>query len=295
MKNKYNHAIKKMNSTHRGISFIIIFSFMLIVNIVLFVNYIRLKRDINHKESYYKEHLSEYNILFQEANSQQRTLEETKQLKEKTQINIKRTEDELESFEKENNKLIDSLKDLQITLDALSPEIIKQASLKSALEDASDLYEHTKDSIYQSLTISNSYIIKGYDEIDLLKTYLGSNAKLSLCYSSTIDGISSKSFHKRLLKILEAHFDIVELDYGCKELNDSWCYLNFLKVPNGLLLPCLSENFDCDSDIAAKELFEKLFPGNTIIQIFAQPLIKEGGALHCVTWEYIEKKDVACP
>ncbi|OYP70656.1 hypothetical protein CIK92_09230 [Prevotella sp. P4-67] len=105
----------------------------------------------------------------------------------------------------------------------------------------------------------------------------------------------SKSFHRRLLKILEAHFDIVELDYGCKELNDSWCYLNFLKVPNGLLLPCLSENFDCDSDIAAKELFEKLFPGNTIIQIFAQPLIKEGGALHCVTWEYIEKKDVACP
>lgn len=105
----------------------------------------------------------------------------------------------------------------------------------------------------------------------------------------------SKSFHRRLLKILEAHFDIVELDYGCKELNDSWCYLNFLKVPNGLLLPCLSENFDCDSDIAAKELFEKLFPGNTIIQIYAQPLIKEGGALHCVTWEYIEKKDVACP
>ena len=197
MKNKYNHAIKKMNSTHRGISFIIIFSFMLIVNIVLFVNYIRLKRDINHKESYYKEHLSEYNILFQEANSQQRTLEETKQLKEQTQINIKRTEDELESFEKENNKLIDSLKDLQITLDALSPEIIKQASLKSALEDVSDLYEHTKDSIYQSLNISNSYIIKGYDEIDLLKTYLGSNAKLSLCYSSAIDGISSESFHKR--------------------------------------------------------------------------------------------------
>lgn len=105
----------------------------------------------------------------------------------------------------------------------------------------------------------------------------------------------SKKFHRRLLKILEAHFDIVELDYGCKELNDSWCYLNFLKVPNGLLLPCLSENFDCDSDIAAKELFEKLFPGNTIIQIYAQPLIKEGGALHCVTWEYIEKKDVACP
>lgn len=197
MKNKYNHAMKKMNSTHRGISFIIIFSVMVIVNIVLFVNYIRLKRDINQKESIYKENLSEYNILFQEANSQQRTLKETKQLKDQTQRNIKRTEDELESLEKENNILLDSLKDLRITLDALSPEIIKQASLKSALEDVSDLYEHTKNSLYQSLTISNSYIIKGYDEIDLLKSYLGSNAELSLCYSSSIDGISTEMFHKR--------------------------------------------------------------------------------------------------
>lgn len=197
MKNKYNHAMKKMNSTHRGISFIIIFSVMVIVNLGLFVNYIRLKRDINQKESIYKENLSEYNILFQEANSQQRTLKETKQLKDQTQRNIKRTEDELESLEKENNILLDSLKDLRITLDALSPEIIKQASLKSALEDVSDLYEHTKNSLYQSLTISNSYIIKGYDEIDLLKSYLGSNAELSLCYSSSIDGISAEMFHKR--------------------------------------------------------------------------------------------------
>lgn len=105
----------------------------------------------------------------------------------------------------------------------------------------------------------------------------------------------AKSFHRRLLKILEAHFDVVELDYGCKEFNDSWCYLNFLKVPNGILLPCLSEHLDSECDLAAKELFEKLFPGNEIIPIYAQPLIKLGGALHCVTWEYIEKPNVACP
>lgn len=197
MKNKYNNVLKKKNSTHRGISFIIIFTVMVIVNIVLFANYIRLKRDIYNKESIYQSNVNEYNILFQEANSQQRTLKETKQLKEQTQRNIKKTEDELDSLEKENNKLLDSLKDLRITLDALSPEIIKQASLKLTLEDVSDLYEHTKDSIYKSLSIRNSYIIKGYDEIDLLKSYLGSNAKLSLCYSSAIDGKSAELFHKR--------------------------------------------------------------------------------------------------
>lgn len=99
---------------------------------------------------------------------------------------------------------------------------------------------------------------------------------------------SDKAFHKRLLKILEAKFDVVLLDLDCKEDKDSWCYLNFLRVGNGILLPCLSENKDSENDIAALKTFEKLFPDLEIIPIYAKPLIKEGGALHCVTWEYIE-------
>lgn len=105
----------------------------------------------------------------------------------------------------------------------------------------------------------------------------------------------AKSFHRRLLKILEAHFDVVELDFGCYDFNKSWWYLNFLKVPNGLLLPCISEKFDSECDIAAKEMFGKLFPGNKIVPIYAQPLIKKSGALHCVTWEYIHKENVSLP
>ncbi len=100
----------------------------------------------------------------------------------------------------------------------------------------------------------------------------------------------SKAFHNRLLKILEAKFDVVQLDLDCKEDKDSWCYLNFLRVSNGILLPCLSENIDSESDIAALNTFEKLFPDLKIIPIYAKPLIKEGGALHCVTWEYIAKR-----
>ena len=42
------------------------------------------------------------------------------------------------------------------------------------------------------------------------------------------------------------------------------------------------------NDIAAIETFKNIFPNLKIIPIYAKPLIQEGGALHCVTWEYIE-------
>lgn len=101
------------------------------------------------------------------------------------------------------------------------------------------------------------------------------------------------AFHRRLRKILDAHFEVEELPLW-KDDNDSWCYLNFLKVPGGILLPCLSENFDSKDDIAAFNHFKGLFPGMEVIPIYAAPLVKGkngGGALHCVTWEYIEKRE----
>ena len=100
-------------------------------------------------------------------------------------------------------------------------------------------------------------------------------------------------FHRRLRKILDAHFKVEELP-ACNGDKDSWCYLNYLHVPGGILLPCLSENFDSKDDIAALNHFEQLFPKLDIIPIYAKPLVKGkngGGALHCVTWEYIKRKD----
>ena len=103
------------------------------------------------------------------------------------------------------------------------------------------------------------------------------------------------AFHRRLRKNLDGHFkEVIELPFWDGD-EDSWCYLNFLKVPGGVLLPCLSENFDSKDDIAALNHFEELFPGMEVIPIYAKPLVKGkkigGGALHCVTWEYIEKKE----
>lgn len=99
---------------------------------------------------------------------------------------------------------------------------------------------------------------------------------------------SDERFHTRLMKILQEHFTVEVLTLDCEEDVNSWCYLNYLKVPNGILLPCLSENADCESDLAAQKAFARLFPDCKIIPIYAMPLIEDGGALHCVTWELFE-------
>ena len=92
------------------------------------------------------------------------------------------------------------------------------------------------------------------------------------------------------VKILQPNFEVIEPVYGCKEDKNSWCYLNYLQLPNAILLPVLSEKADCENDVAAIEYFKGLFPHLEIVPIYALPLIKKGGALHCVTWEYIEPK-----
>ena len=104
-------------------------------------------------------------------------------------------------------------------------------------------------------------------------------------------------FHRRLRKILDAHFNVEELPAWDGDKH-SWCYINYLHVPGGILLPCLSENYDTKDDIAALKYFEQLFPDLEIIPIYSKSLIKGqygGGALHCVTWEYIEKNDSSVP
>ena len=102
-------------------------------------------------------------------------------------------------------------------------------------------------------------------------------------------------YYKRLLKMLDGHYPFVELSYDCKLEEDSWCYLNFLKVPGAVLLPCLSRGAKCDNDQAAIEKFQELFPDDEIIPIYAKSLINRGGGLHCVTWEYFPYNNRCMP
>ena len=113
-------------------------------------------------------------------------------------------------------------------------------------------------------------------------------------YCQTAKG-KKKDYYNRLLKMLDGHFPFVELSYDCKLEEDSWCYLNFLKVPGAVLLPCLSRGAKCDNDQAAIEKFQELFPDDEIIPIYAKSLINRGGGLHCVTWEYFPYNNRCMP
>ena len=102
-------------------------------------------------------------------------------------------------------------------------------------------------------------------------------------------------YSKRFFKMLDENYPFIEQTYDCKLEEDSWCYLNFLKVPGAVLLPCLSRGAKCDNDQAAIEKFQELFPDDEIIPIYAKSLINRGGGLHCVTWEYFPYNNRCMP
>ena len=124
-----------------------------------------------------------------------------------------------------------------------------------------------------------------YGHSDGMVTYLGDNRVLLNNFRQLEKG-KDKPFTKRLIKILEYHFDIVELNYDCILSPDSWCYLNYLEIDDAIILPALSEKHDCENDQTAFSVFQQIFKKNIIKQVYAHPLVKLGGALHCATWNH---------
>lgn len=124
-----------------------------------------------------------------------------------------------------------------------------------------------------------------YGHSDGMVNYLGDNRVLLNNFRQLEKG-KEKPFTKRLIKILEYHFDIVELKYDCKPSPDSWCYLNYLETDDAIILPALSEKHDCESDWVAFSVFQQIFDKKIIKQVYAHPLAKLGGALHCATWNH---------
>lgn len=87
-----------------------------------------------------------------------------------------------------------------------------------------------------------------------------------------------------ILEALERHFEVVQLSYPTKHLDDrSWVYINFLQTDSVILLPKLGIPED---DIALSQIEQQLpsYCGK-IVQIDVSELIKNGGALNCISWE----------
>ncbi|MBQ8050976.1 MAG: agmatine deiminase family protein [Bacteroidaceae bacterium] len=88
------------------------------------------------------------------------------------------------------------------------------------------------------------------------------------------------------LKILEAlrpYFSrISELEYGSAHRVNSWAHINYLQVNNFIFVPQL----EIPSDKLAIEQISSIFPDSTIIPVEVKGIVKKGGALNCISWNY---------
>lgn len=88
------------------------------------------------------------------------------------------------------------------------------------------------------------------------------------------------------LKILDAlspYFSqISELEYASAQRVNSWAHINYLQVNNLIFVPQL----EIPSDKLAIEQISSIFPDSTIIPVEVKGIVKKGGALNCVSWNY---------
>lgn len=68
----------------------------------------------------------------------------------------------------------------------------------------------------------------------------------------------------------------------CTELN--WAYINFLQVGQEIIMPKLN----IEEDAIAYDYIQNAFPNCHISQIEMTELVREGGALHCISWNIIK-------
>ncbi|ROS87511.1 agmatine deiminase family protein [Bacteroides acidifaciens] len=86
-------------------------------------------------------------------------------------------------------------------------------------------------------------------------------------------------------RILERHgFVVTEMRFNdkvtnpCHELN--WAYINFLQIGRNIIMP----KFNIEEDVIACQYIQESFPNCKIKQIEMTDIAKEGGALHCISW-----------
>lgn len=75
---------------------------------------------------------------------------------------------------------------------------------------------------------------------------------------------------------------ISELEYASAQRVNSWAHINYLQVNNLIFVPQL----EIPSDKLAIEQISSIFPDSTIIPVEVKGIVKKGGALNCVSWNY---------
>ena len=104
-----------------------------------------------------------------------------------------------------------------------------------------------------------------------------------------------KELRKKLIEKLRWYgLSVEELHYDIPRVSKfSWAYLNFLQVKNRIFVPGLGIRED---ELAARQI-QEYFPDHKVLIVpECQDLVRDGGALNCVSWNIKEvlEKETAC-
>jgi len=113
-----------------------------------------------------------------------------------------------------------------------------------------------------------------YGHADGMVRSLGYGKLLLNCYED-ID----EKFDIMLKDTLSTRFDLYQLKYGKHCSNLSWCHLNYLELNNSILVPIVGIKSD---ELALQQIRE--YTGKRVIPLKMREVVKDGGALHCISW-----------
>lgn len=119
-----------------------------------------------------------------------------------------------------------------------------------------------------------------FGHADGMVRHLGGNRVLLNNYADFDRGL-----RRRLLDSLAGHFEVSELTYPVAERSPlSWAFLNFLQVKDCIFVPHLPI---IESGHACRQI-QEAFPGCRVRFVDdAEAVVREGGALNCVTWNIL--------
>ena len=88
-------------------------------------------------------------------------------------------------------------------------------------------------------------------------------------------------FRQKLIDALSPYFsEISELEYRKASSSQSWAHINYLQVDNYIFVPQLG----IMTDKLALEQISKVFPTSKVVPVEVKGIVKNGGALNCVSW-----------
>jgi len=105
------------------------------------------------------------------------------------------------------------------------------------------------------------------------------------CYPEEAASIR-RIFERYGFEVTEMRFN-GKVDSPCYNLN--WAYINFLQVGKNIIMP----KFNIEEDAIALQYIQEAFQDCNIRQIEMAEIAREGGALHCISWNvYLPKSRV---